>query len=118
MGTEELQEQLKSLISEMNWKLPKVAEVLYVSLNDDEVLDEEKEIKKFYEKLKGQLKRRTTSPKLLENYINLITNHPEYIKSNIISTRYVPSNTLSQSLRSNLGEISKGITKRINKNNL
>ena len=77
METEELQSQIRSLISELNWKLPKLAEVLYIALNDDEVADEKIEIKVFYEKLKGQLKRKTTSAKLLNNYLNIITTHPD-----------------------------------------
>ncbi|WP_420589076.1 hypothetical protein [Bacterioplanoides sp.] len=116
--TEELQDQIRSLISELNWKIPKLAEVLYVALNDDETKDEKSEIEAFYEKLKGHLKRKSTRPELLNNYLNIITNHPEYIKSSVISARYVPSNSISATLRSGLKSISKNITQNIDENDL
>lgn len=116
--TEELQSQIRSLISELNWKLPKLAEVLYIALNDDEVSDEEIEIKVFYEKLKGHLKRKTTPAKLLNNYLNIITTHPDYMKSSVISARYIPSDSISITLRSGLKSISKNITQSIDENDL
>jgi len=116
--TEELQDQIRSLISELNWKTPKLAEVLYIALNDDEVSDEENEIKLFYEKLKGHLKRKTTPPQLLNSYLNIITSHPEYIKSSVVSARYIPSDSISETLRSGLKSISKSIAQSIDENNL
>ena len=112
MIEEELQNQIKSLIAELNWKLPKLAEVLFVALNDDDVCDEENEIKIFYEKLKGHLKRKSTSQELLKNYINIITNHPAYMKSDVLVPKYISSQGISNSLRSEIEVISKTITLR------
>lgn len=116
--TEELQSQINSLIHKLGWRTPKLAAVIYVAINDDEVSDEESEIKAFREKLKGHLKRKTTPPELLNNYLNIIRSHPEYQKSNVISARYVPSDNISETLRSELKSISKSITRRIGKNDL
>ena len=118
MSTEELQSQIKSLIAELNWKLPKLAEVLFVAFNDDDVCDENIEIEKFYEKLKGHLKRKSTPPGLLKNYINIITNNSEYIKSNVVVPKYIPAQSISESLRSELELTSKAITRRISGNDL
>ncbi len=118
MSAEELQCQIKSLISELNWKLPKLAEVLFVALNDDDVCDEKSEIEKFYEKLKGHLKRSSTPPDLLKKYINIITNHSEYIESSVLVPKYIPSQGISESLRSEIEATSKAITRRLSGNDL
>lgn len=113
MSTEDLQNQIRAIIAELNWKLPKLAEVLFTALNDDEVFDENTEIKKFYEKLKGHLKREKTPPELLRNYLNIITCHPAYIKNDVITPKYIPSDKISESLRCEMGTISKSITQMI-----
>ncbi|MEZ0148623.1 MAG: hypothetical protein AB9Q22_00690 [Candidatus Reddybacter sp.] len=111
MKTKEIQNQIRSIASEMNWKLPKVAEVLFVALNEDDAsINEQMAINIFYEKLKGQLKRETTSSDLLNKYLNIMTNHPVYIKSNVVVPKYIFSNSISDALRSEMEITSKNIT--------
>lgn len=117
MDTKELQDQIKSVSARLNWKIPKLAEILFVATNDEQC-DEEVEVKLFYEKLKGQLKRNKTSPELLNNYLNIITNHPDYIKSDIVVPKYITTDKISQSLRDAIEITSEDITQRVVKNDL
>ena len=118
MNTEELQSQIKSVIAALNWKLPKLAEVLFVAMNDDDIYDEQSEVNAFYEKLRGHLKRKTTPPELLNNYLNIITNHPEYIKSDTVVTKYVKYSGISDDVRSDIEAVSKAITLRVKNDDL
>jgi len=115
METKELQNEIKSDISSINWKIPKLAEVLFVALHD-EVINEENEQKRFYEKLKGQLKRESTPPDLLKNYLRIIREHPEYEKARAFKPHHIPSNCISKSMESELKNISESITKKIKRN--
>ncbi|GAA6133820.1 hypothetical protein NBRC116188_06090 [Oceaniserpentilla sp. 4NH20-0058] len=110
MNTNELQEVIKGTIDGLGWKIPKLAEVLYIHLNDEEP-NEEESIRKFYEKLKGQLKRPTTPPEVLEQYINVIRTHPDYQKCNTVLPQYIPGHRISSNIQSGMKRISKNITK-------
>jgi len=99
MTTEELQGEINRICSFLGWKLPKLAEILYVEINDDEVnYDDESCINKFYEKLKGQLKRRSTPSDLLENYLRIISMHPEFKKHNLVLPVFMPQGNLSKNM--------------------
>jgi hypothetical protein len=113
MTTEELQSEIKNTMSSLGWKTTHLAEVLYVAINDDDVQnDDPEEIKRFYEKLKGQLKRETTNPELLANYLKILSEHPEVQKHKLILPIYPKNNCLSDKFVAKMSQLSKEITKQ------
>lgn len=113
METEELQDEIRNLISALGWKLPKLAEVLYVERHDDDVYDEDRAIKAFYEKLKGHLKRSTTSSELLKKYLEIIAQHPDSKKNDIVIPQFHQTKILSESMVLGMRSISKNIMQEI-----
>ncbi len=105
-ATKELQSQIKALISELGWSQNQLARVLYTELSD---WDDEDEILKFQEKLKKELQRSTTKVERLTTYLEIITDHPDTQKLDVVFNKYIPSGAISKNLSQALGELSKEI---------
>ena len=116
MGTKqeslELQSQIKKLAVELGWSQNKLARILYAELND---WDDEDEIARFQEKLKKELQRSTTKVERLRIYLDVIIEHPDARKLDVVSNKYIPRNLISSSLSEAMGDISQEIDNAYNK---
>ena len=104
MKVKKLQKEIKNLVARLGWSYNKLARVIYVEQNEDDNLDE---IAKFQETLKKQLSRETTKAELLHEYINIITNTPEFEKLQLIAPFYLTSNILDDETEKGLNDISE-----------
>lgn len=117
MGTEEKQKQIQELRNSLGWSARKLADVLYEELycNDYEDLhDADPEaVSKFYEKLKKHLTRKTTPIKRLDEYLKIVTEHPDYtaLKLDKVPTKYVRHSCLDDEFTKRLSEFSLELDK-------
>lgn len=103
----ELQEEIKKILSSMNWSQKRLARELYYERNDS---DDEVELRREEEKIKKSLSRPTTKVELLEAYLNFIRCHKDFsVTDNVIPT-YQSSGVLSEYLESEMKEISKSLS--------
>lgn len=77
MGTIELQKQINLIKRQLKWTQNKLISVLYTELYETDV---EEEMRKFQERVKKELRRETTKPEKLQNYLNIISEHPDFKK--------------------------------------
>lgn len=113
MGTEkidDLQSEIKTLIKRLDWSQKRLAREIYCSLHDD---DDVLEIRRMEEKVKKSLSRPTTSHELLEQYYQVVVNHPEFQKSQQIDPCYLSIGVLDSQSEKKMKDISKLITKII-----
>ena len=108
--TEILRKEITSIMKRLNWKIPQLADILYVEMND---IDNEVEQKKFFEQLKGHLKRNTTPPELLDKYLRIISFHDDFVKSDLLLPTFIPHNNLGPDVLKGMKDISKEITKQV-----
>ncbi|HGK7311451.1 hypothetical protein [Aeromonas hydrophila] len=116
MGTNqdsvEIQFQIKSLIAELGWTQNKLAEILYIELND---IDNEDEIERFQERLKKELQRSTTKAEKLKTYLDIIVRHRDTKKIDVVFNKHIPLGFISSTLSQAMGDISKEIDKTYKK---
>lgn len=116
MGTNnetiEVQSQIKSLVAELGWSQNRLARILYTEMNE---WDDEEEILKYQQRLKKELQRSTTKVKRLKEYLNIIVNHPDAKKLDVVLNRYIPQGSVSDSLSRGLREVSQEIDGAYNK---
>lgn len=77
---EQLKTEINLVRKQLGWSINQLAEV--IAADDDAC---EVDMTKFTEKLKKQLQRKTTSAELLEGYLQIIRNHPDYKRTNRIA---------------------------------
>lgn len=81
----QLQEQIIAMQHRLGWTQARLAEVIYCELNEETAVeDEDAGIRRFTEALKKQLKRPTTSAETLQRYIDIISNHQDFRKANLV----------------------------------
>ena len=94
----------------MNFSQSIFADLVYEELHtDDENFEaDNSEVKKFKEKLKKQLSRKSTSPETLDSYLKVLMQHPKYTALNydLISSQYVQHDCLNIDIESALIELS------------
>lgn len=115
MGTKEtkyLQSEIKELIKGLDWSQKQLGEAVYFSRYDDE---DETEIQRMVEKVKKNLTRPTTKHEILEQYLCVIANHPEFIKSQRVIPCYVSLDELEPQLEQEMKIISKSVTRLVEK---
>lgn len=112
----EKREESKQLISEikrvcerLSWSQKELAEKIYLELNDD---DNEKNIESFYFAFVKQLQRATTHPERLKEYLSIMSNLPEFKKSNLVLNKYTPLDHLSDFIQYEMLRISKDLDKK------
>ena len=110
--TVELQSHIKILAANLGWSQNRLARVLYTEIHD---WDNDEEIFKFQEKLKKELQRGTTKVEKLQRYLEILVNHPELQKLDVVFNKHVPQGAISSSLSRGIGEISKEIDNACNK---
>ncbi|MDM5139525.1 hypothetical protein OB959_06900 [Aeromonas bestiarum] len=116
MGTNqesiEIQFQIKCLIAELGWTQNKLAEILYIELND---IDNEDEMERFKERLKKELQRSTTKAEKLKAYLDVIVRHRDTQKIDVVFNKHIPLGSISSTLSQAMGDISKEIDKTYKK---
>ncbi len=110
MGTFELQKEIENIISQFGWSRKKFARVIYTELNE---VDDEEEIRKFEERLKKHLTRKTTSVDKLKGYIKILSQQTEFGKIDMVLNRYEPTQSISPFLVKKMENISKGIDEKL-----
>lgn len=110
MGTAELQKEIKRLLGKLNWSQKRLGRELYYFKYED---DDEKEKQRYEENVKKHLSRESTKIEVLQNYIDLIAQHEESKKLDIIFPRYIRTSVLSARMEDGMKDISKLIGKLI-----
>ena len=104
MGTTELQEQIKRLLGKLKWSQKRLGRELYYAKYDD---DDVTEINRHEEKAKKDLTRKSTRTEVLQTYMDIIENHNEFQKLNILIPTYQKTGVLSERIESGMNNISK-----------
>jgi len=110
MGTIELQNEIKYIISQLGWSQNELARILYTELHDDDHPDA---IKNFKERLKKELSRSTTKEEKLKNYMDIISQQRKYEKIDTVFNKYKPTQVLSSSLRGGISKVSKELDNKL-----
>ncbi|MCZ4370617.1 elongation factor Ts [Vibrio diazotrophicus] len=108
MGTEQKQKQIRQLLNALGWSNKQLADVLYEEMYCDEQVDIYETPSKFREKLKKQLQRPTTPESRLDEYIKIISEHPDFkeLGLDLIVTKYVDHKCLNKHISERLKDIS------------
>ncbi len=112
MGTENKQAQIRDLLASLGWSIRQLADVIYEELYCDAYEDlqdaEPETVVNFYEKLKKHLSRKTTPAERLDEYLKVITEHPDYVslKLNKVPIKYVGHSCLDDDFTKLLSEYS------------
>ncbi len=112
MGTLQKQEKIRSILDTLNWSYRQLADVLYEELYCDPHQNLEdtnpKDISLFHEALKKQLKRKTTPEKRLDEYLTIISEHPDFLAArlDVIVPKYLKHQCLNENLANELKNIS------------
>ncbi|HHF3006178.1 TPA: elongation factor Ts [Vibrio diabolicus] len=118
MGTAQKQKQIRTMMDELDWSLKQLADVLYEELQCSEYEDIEdvspQEIRKFRETLKKQLQRESTPESRLEQYVKVISEHPDFVALglDVVVPKYVNHSCLSDDSLAELAEISSWLDDR------
>lgn len=107
MGTAELQEEIKSLLGKLKWSQKRLGRELYYAKYDD---DDAVEISRSEEKAKKDLSRKSTKPEVLQSYLDVIVQHNEFKKLDIVVPVYQKSGALSEDVERGMLQISKVIS--------
>ena len=113
MGTEKtkrLQSEIKRSIKNLGWSQNRLGREVYFSRYDD---DDEIEMSRMVEKVKKHLSRSTAKCEILEQYLSVISSHPEFTKSQRVIPSYVSLRELEPQLELEMKLISKSVTKLV-----
>lgn len=111
MGTMEKQNQIKSLLKELNWGYRQLADlVLEEKYSDGLSINEDfnsEEILLETEKIKKHLQRASTPEERLNYYLKVISQHPEFeaLKLGYVFTQYVEHECLPNDVINQLKSI-------------
>ncbi|RMA82707.1 hypothetical protein DFR27_0664 [Umboniibacter marinipuniceus] len=107
MGTRELQDEIRTLLSQIGKSQVWLAGELYYAGNPGR--DDDLEFKKYVERVKKQLQRSGTKPELLNYYIKFISNH-EDVKNRVgVLPHYASTRSLSSRMEEKLKAFSSSI---------
>lgn len=118
MGTAQKQKQIRTMLDALRWSHKQLADVLYEELQCSEHEDIEdvspQEIRKFRETLKKQLQRESTPESRLEQYVKVISEHPDFVALglDVVVPKYVNHSCLSDDSLVELAEISSWLDDR------
>lgn len=104
MDAKKLQEEIKKLIREVGWTQAEAARIVYCDNNDT---DNEEEIRRYVERFKKLLCRKTTPPERLANIMNVLRCQRAAEKTGRIKLNYVPGSKLDATLRDKMILISR-----------
>lgn len=118
MGTAQKQQQIRTMLDALGWSYKQLADVLYEELQCSEYEDIEdaspEEIRKFRESLKKQLQRDSTPENRLEQYVKVISEHPDFVALglDVVVPKYVNHRCLNEGSLAGLAEISSWLDER------
>lgn len=111
MGTAQKQQQIRTMLDALGWSHKQLADVLYEELQCSEFEDLEnvspEEIRKFREALKKQLQRDSTPESRLEQYVKIISEHPDFVALglDVVVPKYVNHRCLNYDSLAELADI-------------
>jgi len=105
MGTKELQEEIKRLLNKLKWSQKRLGRELYFAKHEYE--DDNLELKRYEEKVKKDLTRKTTKIGVLETYLDLISQHNEFKNIGFEIPTYMSSGVLGDEMEIEMEKISK-----------
>ncbi len=108
MGTVQKQKQIRTFLESLGWSINQLSDVLYEELYCDEHDDVYDTPNNFQEMVKKQLQRPTTPESRLDEYIKIISQHPDFIALNldIIVPKHVEHPCMSDDMFTELKNIS------------
>lgn len=112
MGTMELQEEIKRLLGKLKWSQKRLGRELYYAKYDD---DDVVEISRHEEKVKKDLIRKSTKTEVLQSYMDIIVNHDEFQKLDLMVPKYQKTGVLSEHMESGMNNISRLVGNLISK---
>ncbi|MBE3654742.1 elongation factor Ts [Vibrio navarrensis] len=118
MGTAQKQKQIRTMMDALGWSHKQLADVLYEELQCSEYEDIEDaspdEIRKFREALKKHLQRESTPESRLEQYVKVISEHPDFVALglDVVVPKYITHSCLSDDSLTELAEISSWLDDR------
>ncbi|MHA2829018.1 elongation factor Ts [Vibrio harveyi] len=118
MGTAQKQQQIRTMLDALGWSHKQLADVLYEELQCSEFEDLEnaspEEIRKFREALKKQLQRDSTPESRLEQYVKIISEHPDFVALglDVVVPKYVNHRCLNDYSIAELAGISSWLDER------
>jgi len=114
---EGLYESIFKIKDQLGWSRDKLARELYFELYElyEDECEDEGELKKFCEKLKKGFQRKNIKKERLEEYLKVISRHPELEKLNIIIPRYHTRDILGSNMLKQIKETSKEVSLIIKK---
>ncbi|WP_343352398.1 elongation factor Ts [Vibrio parahaemolyticus] len=118
MGTTQKQKQIRTMLDALGWSHKQLADVLYEELQCSEYEDIEdvspQESRKFREALKKQLQRESTPESRLEQYVKIISEHPDFVALglDVVVPKYVSHRCLNEDSLAGLAEISSWLDDR------
>ncbi|MCG7489972.1 elongation factor Ts [Vibrio sp. Of14-4] len=118
MGTAQKQQQIRTMLDELGWSHKQLADVLYEELQCSEYEDiddaSSEEIRKFREVLKKQLQRESTPEGRLDQYVKVISEHPDFVALglDVVVPKYVNHRCLNENSLAGLAEISSWLDER------
>ncbi|QIA65003.1 elongation factor Ts [Vibrio astriarenae] len=118
MGTAQKQKQIRFMLDALGWSHKQLADVLYEELkcSEHEELEDvsPEEIHKFKEALKKHLQRDSTPESRLEQYIKIISEHPDFValRLDVVVPKYVSHRCLNDGSFAGLADISSWLDER------
>ncbi|MEZ9330614.1 elongation factor Ts [Vibrio breoganii] len=110
MGTKPKQKQIQAALNALGWSHSDFADVLYEELNENSDFREtdKSEIRKLAQNLKKQLQRPSTSDAMLDKYLRILSEHPDYVALNLgtIMPQFVEHACLDEQLKNQLSALS------------
>lgn len=122
MGTSQKQKQIRYILEALGWSQKQLADVLFEELYVDEhedICDSPDAVDKFRQLLKKQLQRESTPENRLEQYIEILSEHPEFkkLKLDMIFPKYVAHQCLSADLHAELTAFSRRLDDEVQRGN-
>ncbi|ROV57547.1 elongation factor Ts [Vibrio ponticus] len=110
MGTAKKQKQIQNALDALGWSHRQFADVLYEELNDNNDFKEtdKDDIRKLGQNIKKQLQRDSTPEERLNQYLQILSEHPDYQALNLgnILPTYVPHRGIDEGLALQLTQLS------------
>lgn len=101
----QLQTKIISMQKQLGWTIVQLGQAIYCELYEDN--DDEERIKKFCEALKKQLKRETTSIELLQRYVQIIGNHEDFRRAELVVQSPIRLGAVDINVLRKISEISR-----------
>lgn len=119
MGTMKKQKQIQQALDALGWSHATFADIVFEELYADELGSsnntDKDAIRKLAASIKKQLQRESTADELLNKYLRILSEHPDYQALNLgsILMKYVDHSCLNTDLTTQLANISKELDLQI-----